>query len=55
MKRFYKINRYEKNLITVSAVESWKKIQKEQKHMLLKYLSPYKIKAVVTNFYLKSY
>ena len=40
---------------TVSAVESWNKIQKQLRNMLLKDLSPNKIKAVVTNFYFKSY
>ena len=54
MKRFYKTNRYGKYSITVSTVESWNKIQKQLKNMLLKNLSPYKIKTVVTNFYLKS-
>ena len=52
MKLFYKTNRYR---ITISAVELWNKIQKQLKNMLLKNLSPYKIKTVVTNFYLKSY
>ena len=55
MKLFHKTNRYGKYSITVSAVESWNKIQKQLKNMLLKNLSPYKIKTVVTNFYLKSY
>ena len=55
MKHFYKTNRYGKYSITVSAIESWNKIQKQLKNMLLKNLSPYKIKTVVTNFYLKSY
>ena len=41
--------------ITVSAVESWNKIQKQLKDMLLKDLSPRKIKTIVRNFYLKSY
>ena len=54
-KLFYKTNRYGKYSITVSAVESWIKIQKQLKNILLKDLSPNKIKAVVTNFYLKSY
>ena len=40
--------------ITVSAVESWSKIQKQLKNMLLKDLSPNEIKIVVSNFYLKS-
>ena len=52
MKRFYKTNRYQ---ITISAVELWNKIQKQLKNMLLKNLSSYKIKTVLTNFYLKSY
>ena len=41
--------------ITVTAIELWNKIQRQLKNMLLKNLSPYKIKTVVTNFYLKSY
>ena len=55
MKLFYKTNRYGKYSITVSAIELWDKIQKQLKNMLLKNLSPCKIKTVVTNFYLKSY
>ena len=35
--------------MTVSAVGSWNKIQK-QLNMLLKYLSPKKIKTIVSNF-----
>ena len=54
-KLFYKINRYGKYSITVSAVELWNKIQKQLKDMLLKDLSPRKIKTVVSNFYFKSY
>ena len=61
-KLFYKTNRYGKYTnrygkysITVSAVESWNKIQKQLKDLLLKDLSPSKIKAIVSNFYLKSY
>ena len=42
-------------VITVSAAGSWNKIQKQLKNMLLKDLSPNKIKTVVTNLYLKSY
>ena len=52
-KLFYKTNRYGKYSITVSAVESSNKLQKQTKNMLLKDLSPNKIKAVVSNFYLK--
>ena len=54
LKLFYKTNRYEKYSIAVSAVESWNKIQKQLKNMLLKDLSLNKIKTVVTNFYFKS-
>ena len=55
MKLFYKTNRYGKYSITVSAVESWNKIQKQLKSILLKDLCPNKIKTVVTNFFSKSY
>ena len=55
IKLFYKTKRYGTYSITVSAVESWNKIQKRLKDMLLKDLSPNKIKTVVSNFYLKSY
>ena len=55
MKHFYKTGRYGKYSITVNAVESWNKIQKQLKSILLKDLSPNKIKTVVTNFYFKSY
>ena len=50
MKLFYKTDRYGKYSIAVSAVESWNKFQKQLKSLLLKDLSPNKIKAVVTNF-----
>ena len=40
-------NRYGMYSITVSYVESWNKIQKQLKNMLLKDLSPNKIKTVV--------
>ena len=55
MKLFYKTNRYRKYSITVSTIESWDKIQTQLKNILLKNLSPYKIKTFVTNFYFKSY
>ena len=55
MKLFYKTDRYGKYLITVSAVESWNKIEKQLKSILLKDLSPNKIKTVVTNFYFESF
>ena len=54
-KLFYKTNRYRKYSITVSAAESWNKIQTKLKDMLIKDLSPRKIKIIVSNFYLKSY
>ena len=49
MKYFYKTNRYEKYSITVIAVESWNKIQKQLRNMLFKNLFPYKIKTVVNH------
>ena len=52
---FYKTNRYGKYPITVRAVESWNKIQKQLKDMLLKYLSPNEIKTIVSDHFLKSY
>ena len=55
MKLFYKTDRYGKYSITVSAVESWNKIQKQLKNMQLEDLCPNEIKTVVSNFYLKSY
>ena len=55
IKRFYKTKRYGKYSITASAVESWNKIQKQLKDVLLKQLSPNKIKTTVSDFYLKSY
>ena len=55
IKLFYKTKRYGKYSITVSAVESWNKIQKQLKDVLLKQLSPNKIKTIVSDFYLKSY
>ena len=55
MKLFYKTNRYGKYSITISAIGSWNKIQKQLKNILLKDLSSNKIKTVVTNFYFKSY
>ena len=51
---FYKTKRYEKYSITVSTIESWSKIQTQLNNMLLKDLSPNKIKAIVSDFYLKS-
>ena len=54
-KLFYETNIYGKYSITVSVVESWNKILKQLKDILLKDLSPRKIKTIVSNFYLKSY
>ena len=54
-KRFYKKNKYGKYSITVSAVESWNKTQKQLKNILLKDLPPNKTKTVVSNFCFKSY
>ena len=50
-----KTKRYRKYSITVSAVESWSKIQKQLKDLLLRDLSPNKIKTIVSDLYLKSY
>ena len=55
MKPFYKTDRYEQYSVTVSAAESSNKIQKQLKSIVLKDLSPNKIKTVVTNFCFKSY
>ena len=55
IKYFYKTKRYGKYSITVSAVESWNKIKKQLKDVLLKQLSPNKIKTIVSDFYLTSY
>ena len=52
---FNKANRYGKYSRTVSAVESWNKIQKQLKDILLRDLSPNKIKTIGSDFYLKSY
>ena len=52
---FYETITYGKYSMTVSAVESWNEIQKQLKDTLLKYLSPKKIKTIVSNFHLKSY
>ena len=54
MKPFYKTNRYGKYSITVSAVESWNKIQKQLKDLLLRNLPPNKIKTIVSDLYLHS-
>ena len=55
MKVFCTANRYGKYSITASAAESWNKIQKQLKNVLLKHLSHNKVKIIVSNFYLKSY
>ena len=55
IKLFYKTKRYGKHSITVSAVDSWNKIQKQLKDLLLRDLSPNKIKIIVSDLYLKSY
>ena len=56
MKLFYKTDRYGKYSITVSAVESWSKIQKQLKSILLKDLSPNKIKIIfITHLIMQKY
>ena len=52
IKLFYKIKRYGKYSITVSAVESCNKIQKQLKDVLLKDLSPNKLKQLSVIFIL---
>ena len=52
MKLFFKTNRYGKYSITVTAVESRNKIQKELKNVLLKNLSPVKLKQLPLIFIL---
>ena len=46
-KRFYKINTYGKYSITVRALKSWNKFQKQLKNTLIKDLSPQKIKIII--------
>ena len=48
-------NRHGKYSITVSAIDSWNKIQKQLKNILLKDLSSNNIKTVVSSIYFKSY
>ena len=55
IKLFYETKRYGKYSTTVSAVESWNKIQKQLKDLLLRDLSPNKIKTIASDLYLKSY
>ena len=55
IKLFYKTKRYGNYSITVSAVEPWNKIQKQLQDLLLRDLSPNKIKIIVSDLYLKSY
>ena len=55
MKLFDKTYLYGKYSVSGTAVELWNKIQKQLKRILLKDLSPNKIKTVVTDFCFKSY
>ena len=55
MKLFKRLVDMGKYSIMVSAVELSSKIQKKIKNVLLKDLSPNKIKKVVNNFYLELY
>ena len=52
IKLFYKTNRYGKYSITISAAESWNKIQKQLKDILLKDLPPIKLKQLSVIFIL---
>ena len=49
---FYKTNKYGKYTITLSAVESWNKIQKQLKDMLFEDLTPTKLKQLSVVFIL---
>ena len=51
IKLFYKTKRYGKYSITVSAVESWNKTQKQLKDLLLRDLSHSKIKTIVSDLF----
>ena len=55
IKPFYKTTRYGTYSITVGAIESWNKIQKQLKDLLLRDLSPNKIKIIFSDLYFKSY
>ena len=55
IKPFYKTKRYGKYSINVGAVDSRNKIQKQLKDLLLRDLSPNKIKTIFSDLYLKSY
>ena len=55
IKLLYKTKRYEKYSITASAVESWNKIQKQLRDLLLRDLFPNQIRTIVSALYLKSY
>ena len=50
-----KTNTNSKNVITVSAIESWNNSQNYLKTILLKLLTPSKIKLLLSNEYLKNY
>ena len=52
MKLFYKTDRYGKYSITVNAVESWNKIQKQLKSILLKDYPAIKLKQLSLIFIL---
>ena len=54
IKLSYQTKRFRKYSITVSAVEPWNKIKKQLKYLLLRDLSPNKIKAIVSDLYLNS-
>ena len=49
IKCFYKTKRYGEYSITVSAIDSWNKIQKQLKDLLLRDLSPNTIKTIVSD------
>ena len=54
IKSSYRTNKYGKYSIIASAIDSWNKIKKKLKNALLKDLTSSNIKAVLSNFYIKS-
>ena len=51
----YRTNTYGKNLIIISAIESWNNSQNNLKTISLRLLTPSKIKLLLSNEYLKNY
>ena len=54
-KKIFRANNFEKFSVTVSAIDSWNKIQDQSGEKALKDLRPGKIKWLLTNKFIKSY